>query len=187
MDDIPANYEVLGIFQPAEAQRLLAALDAAGIPVRVEGDGYSGLEVAFDGSRRSEVNSVQTEMFGTALPNITDRIAAEEDWLDPAGLEEVRIFEHRAELAHQQAEVSGQLEYLLDEVAEVEKELREGTQSPARLEALRKANERNKADAARLTAEKNRLNQELLGVDNQICGPQSKQSAGTEQDLTNTA
>ena len=179
---IPENYESLGWYAPFEARKLLEALETVGIGAHTGDGGREGVLIAVESARRPEADSIHGEIFGTGLAGLTDKDALSGNWVDPDGTGEVKLLGRRAVWVHELRDVDDELNNLLDEVAAVDDELREGTQSPVRLEALRKARDRHSVNHERLLAAKQRLTEELRNVDKLLYD--SQQTRGLTENNT---
>ncbi|MFT4638499.1 MAG: hypothetical protein ACI8T1_001820 [Verrucomicrobiales bacterium] len=124
MDVIPENFEFLGSYSIPDAKRLLEALEAADVLVEAEFDdgmgngeyaasfggfgGNASVEIAVETARRSDVEIIQTRLFGANLPNLPEGYKIH-------GADEFHLRQHRETLILELGELGDRLSSALSE------------------------------------------------------------------------
>lgn len=186
MEELPEGFEYLGAFLPAEAKRLLDALEKENLPVHAEfNDGLSNLEggslaygsfggaaevmIATHEANRAAVQAIYTRVFeggqgaeaATRHPDGEDSAQAEREF---------ELLDQREELVGGIEALEENLRLVATEIVAMTQELRDGQQGDDRMKVLREAREAHLERGSQLEGAKLALEKELEELDKVIYG-----------------
>lgn len=176
MDDDLEGYEYLGRYAIHEVKRLLDALEEAKIGFDAtfdDGSGNmglyssygtaSGVEIMVETARRHDVDRIHTDVFGSALPDLSD--SKGKAWSDDNTIAELNQLVAREAIGKELAEIDTDLQAIITEMTSVKATLEAGSRAPDQIATLEASQESNRRAATALLDRQRTLKASLAELD----------------------